>query len=75
MRRPVDLPGRRRVNAPLDKEALLVNQAFRDILRADFESPAVQAVMGRRAGTILEYLRLKDLYEAAVRMVLRWSAR
>lgn len=53
----------------VDAEAEIVDAAFRDILQGDFDSAAVSAVMGRRAGSIQDYVRMKDEYDAAVRAV------
>ena len=53
----------------------LVDEAFREILAGNFESAAVHAVMGRRAGTIGEYARMMDLYAAAVSVELHSKTR
>jgi hypothetical protein len=59
-----------RVQDKLEAERATVSQAFRDIERANFNSEAVNAVMGRRAGSIEDYARMKDLYAAAVSAVI-----
>lgn len=50
------------------READLVDEAFRDILAGKFESDAVQAVMQRRAGDMSEYVRMKEYHATAVRV-------
>lgn len=50
-----------------DAERDLVDQAFRDILAAKFESDAVRAVMNRRAGDMSDYLRMKEWRAVAER--------
>lgn len=43
----------------------IVDEAMRDILAGKFESRAVMAVMGRRAGSIHDYIKVKKEYEIA----------
>lgn len=47
------------------RDGSLVDQAMRDLIAGNFESDAVHAVMGRRAGSIADYVEAKRLYEAA----------
>lgn len=55
-------------------DAHIVNEAMRDILAGNFDSEAVHAVMGRRAGAIEDYIKVKDRYEVAVRAAIAAGA-
>jgi len=56
-------------------EPSVVEKAFQDVINGQLDTGAVYAVMGRRVGTIEDYWRLKDLYDAAVRVLLHTGAR
>lgn len=49
------------------QEGPVVDAAMRDLLNGKFDSEAVNEVLARRAGTIAEYVKVKDLYDATVR--------
>ncbi len=48
----------------------IVDAAMRDILAGNLDSQAVHEVMSRRVGTINDYVKAKDWYEAAVKVRL-----
>lgn len=56
-------------------EGEIVDAAMRDIIAGQFESQAVHEVMGRRAGTISDYVKVKDLYEAAALAAIHCGVR
>lgn len=53
----------------------IVDAAMRDIIAGKFESQAVHEVMGRRAGTIADYVKVKDLYDAAALAAIHCGVR
>lgn len=53
----------------------IVDAAMRDIIAGQFESQAVHEVMGRRAGSISDYIKVKDLYEAAALAAIHCGVR
>ncbi len=48
----------------------IVDEAMRDLLSGNLDSQAVHEVMSRRVGTINDYVKAKDWYEAAVKVRL-----
>lgn len=50
------------------READLVDQAFRDILNHDFDSFAVNEVLNRRAGSLIDYHAAKQQMEIVERV-------
>lgn len=57
------------------EDGAIVDAAMRDIIAGKFESQAVHEVMGRRAGSIADYVKVKDLYDAAAMAAIHSGVR